>query len=1159
MERSHYEGRRSSLINKSMVALKDNAARYSSKVEPLTSNYPRKRRSSMVTDSPKEARLDPSYNSNNAAAAGSPSSNKGLHEYVRDKIDRNFSRQGTNEPSNVYQLPEYLPLESEGPRDRTLSPQHPMLLKDSRMHPYEPKVPSKDRHHLRGPSLANLYVNEWEQNAAGAKNFRDRLRRNSDGSRPYSESLKSYHIPKVRMSKDAQERSVSQDKTPKLPEAKTIYKSSSNPGSPRYTPTNTPPISPKYNKKDLPTTKNGASPIDMVSSHADTVSSASKPDIGCDTSGNRNHLDGDGGKQMPTLAKDPRRSDTSTHDVLPFKNFNTTTDKNGASLSSDPKGVSQSIKFINPKISKLAANRGPEVASSSKPPQRLDSRDKYLNNRTRKSSNSGMSVKDFTGLCKPPLLPTADKRHASGNCHVNDSCLGIIGDTKRWPTVEMATNEDGSVLTCELCTKVYKDPVMLPCLHSFCLDCLTKYADKEGLANGKVVCYTCKVPSPLPESSISSFSSNLRLSHLVELRHYQTKIMGKETAPCEQCNNTPAAIFCSNCRKLMCTGCRDNHQKWQDLRNHKMYELDLFKKDVEKQIFEIMLPLQECHTHNDILMYYCEECKVPICKECTIVDHEKHPRDYIWKIADQERSQITELMANMPDTINKLNDAIARGKQMRSQVETSLNTSSAMINSACDQLKKTIKERRKELLANSKTIAQGKDNVLSIQIQELKTLKDTIEFCFAQAEDAAKNYTADELICITTAVKQQVDKVVKQFQDISLDLRENEKMGTSMVIAPMLQKIKNLGHFPGVADPKNSYVEGAGIKLAVVGVERKFKVVLMDEKNEAIKDDVLFQYQVAYKGATPVMPKGAIKQSGAKDGTAYLSFIPTEAGIYDVTIYVRKSPIKQQPYRVWAHLPRNYAIMPAQPTVTFFCGGYVYGAALHPSGDLYVAECDLNLIQVFKSDGSKKLTIGGQDNARGELKNPWGVAIIDDVIYVASSGNSCIKMYALNGNHVGTISKHGTGNTDLNVPCGICSDGKGHLLVADYSNKRIQIFSTDGNIYKTIPCDTNPLDVAVDVEGNIHVTANKMIQVFTPAGTKLNTYNINNTLIGPQAIAVHADGTKLITDSNLVRVVNAAGAEVANRGGLSSPCGILFGYCGAIYICDAGNKRVVKY
>ena len=440
MERPHYEGRRSSLINKSMLALKDNATRYSSKVEPLTSNYPRKRSSSMVIDrpdSPKEARLDPGYNSNsnNAAAAGSLSSNKGalLREYVRDKIDRNFSRQGTNEPSNVYQLPEYLPLESEGPRDRTLGPQRPVSLKGSRMHPYEPKVPSKDRHHLRGPGLADLsrYVNEREQNAAGAKNFRDRLRRISDGSRPYSESLKSYHIPKVtaeqRISKDSQERSVSQDKTPKLPEAKNIYKSSSNPGSPRYTPTNTPPISPIYNKKDLPTTKNGASPIDTVSSHADTVSShtdtvsshinGSKPDIGCDTSGNRNHLDGDGGKQTPTLAKDPRRPDTSTHDVLPFENFNTTTDKNGASLSSDPKGVSQNIKVINPKMSKPAAitNRGPEAASSSKPPQRLDSRDKYPNYRIRKSSNSGMPVKDSTSLCKPPPLPTGDKRHASGN------------------------------------------------------------------------------------------------------------------------------------------------------------------------------------------------------------------------------------------------------------------------------------------------------------------------------------------------------------------------------------------------------------------------------------------------------------------------------------------------------------------------------------------------------------------------------------------------------------------------------------------------------------------------------------------------------------------------------------------------------------------------
>lgn len=533
-------------------------------------------------------------------------------------------------------------------------------------------------------------------------------------------------------------------------------------------------------------------------------------------------------------------------------------------------------------------------------------------------------------------------------------------------------------------------------------------------------------------------------------------------------------------------------------------------------------------------------------------------------MADQEKSQIAEMIAGMPDAIHKLDDAIARGRQMRQQVEASQTASSTTINNTCDQLKKTIEQRRKELLGNSKIIAQGKDDVLSGQMQDLKGLKDTVEFCFAQAEDAATNYTADELICVTIAVKDQVKKIIKQFEDISLDLQENDKIGTSMVIAPILQQVKALGFFPEVADPKYSYVEGAGIKLAVVGVERKLKVILMDEKNATVKDDALFQYELVYKGSNSksVTPKGVIKQSGAKDGTAFFSFVPPEPGLYEVTILVRKSLVEQLLYQIWAHPPRDYAKLPAQPAVEFKCGGSVFGAALHPSGDLYVAEHDLNLIQVFKVDGSKKLTIGGPDNAGGELSKPVGVAIIEDTLYVASMGNHCVKMYTLSGELVGTIGKEGTGNADLKGPLGVCSDGKGHLLVVDSTNKRIQIFATNGIIYKTIPCDAIPHEVAVDVEGNIHVTqsSSKAIQVFTPAGKKLTPYNVNNTLTAPQGIAVHADGTKLIAEQpSLIRVVNAAGAEVVNRSGLNGARCVLFGYCGGVYVCDSANKRVIKY
>ena len=61
-------------------------------------------------------------------------------------------------------------------------------------------------------------------------------------------------------------------------------------------------------------------------------------------------------------------------------------------------------------------------------------------------------------------------------------------------------------------------------------------------------------------------------------------------------------------------------------------------------------------------------------------------------------------------------------------------------------------------------------------------------------------------------------------------------------------------------------------------------------------------------------------------------------------------------------------------------------------------------------------------------------------------------------------------------PYGICTDGRGRVLVADYSNNRVQVFTADGIFVTSISCNGGPYDVAVDNTGNIHVAeTNKII------------------------------------------------------------------------------------
>ena len=124
---------------------------------------------------------------------------------------------------------------------------------------------------------------------------------------------------------------------------------------------------------------------------------------------------------------------------------------------------------------------------------------------------------------------------------------------------------------------------------------------------------------------------------------------------------------------------------------------------------------------------------------------------------------------------------------------------------------------------------------------------------------------------------------------------------------------------------------------------------------------------------------------------------------------------------------------------------------------------------MLKPDGTQKHRIDGNDNAGGNLSNPWGITLANDAIYVVSQETHRIKIYAWSGECIGEFGEEGTGDKQFKSPCGICSDNNGHIVVADHGNSRLQIFTTDGNHVRSIPCATNPYDVALDNEHNIHV------------------------------------------------------------------------------------------
>ena len=91
--------------------------------------------------------------------------------------------------------------------------------------------------------------------------------------------------------------------------------------------------------------------------------------------------------------------------------------------------------------------------------------------------------------------------------------------------------------------------------------------------------------------------------------------------------------------------------------------------------------------------------------------------------------------------------------------------------------------------------------------------------------------------------------------------------------------------------------------------------------------------------------------------------------------------------------------------------------------------------QVFGTLGSFRYQFGRSGSARGELRQPFGVATDGDVIAVVDSGNQRVQLFSMSGVWRGVFESR---REPLSQPRGVAFTADGHLLVADRNNHCIK-------------------------------------------------------------------------------------------------------------------------
>jgi gliding motility-associated-like protein len=288
---------------------------------------------------------------------------------------------------------------------------------------------------------------------------------------------------------------------------------------------------------------------------------------------------------------------------------------------------------------------------------------------------------------------------------------------------------------------------------------------------------------------------------------------------------------------------------------------------------------------------------------------------------------------------------------------------------------------------------------------------------------------------------------------------------------------------------------------------------------------------------------------------------------------------------------------------------------IDPSGNVYVADRDNNLIRVISPNGVVTTFAGngasGFTNGIGTIASfhqPNGVAI-DDLgnIYVADATNNAIRKITP-GRIVTTLAGNGTqGATNgtstaatFYYPYGLTVDVAGNIYVGDTNNNLIRKIDAAGTVTTfagngvgalvngtgTAASFYHPGAIAFDVAGNIYVAdgQNYVIRKITPAGV-VTTYagsgsigSINSPMLSasfnsPSGICFDAAGYMYVADitNNLIRKIDPQGnvTTLAGSGAAGAINGIataasfnrpndVQAASGNLYVADVSNNMIRK-
>ncbi|KAK2147474.1 hypothetical protein LSH36_550g01000 [Paralvinella palmiformis] len=590
---------------------------------------------------------------------------------------------------------------------------------------------------------------------------------------------------------------------------------------------------------------------------------------------------------------------------------------------------------------------------------------------------------------------------------------------------ESSAPSEEELLICPICQGEFNEPKMLPCLHTFCSDCLTNSLEQSNIDIGQAfLCPICRHQCFVPLRGPAGFKDNIFYVTLQEF--YDRKTLNPDQA-CEACDSgNPAKRQCLQCNDWLCSKCCAMHQRVRmtsghtllspkDLRNGKMDELI-------KQNFEPLL----CSNHGEPLRLFCVSptCMAPICTVCkTTAGHDNHPAIELSAQAVKEAKTIKALMPGLNKSVTAMAtkiDNLKHEEKLTSHVRKKIHK---VIN---DRVEEIVQKFVQQINDYAEGLHQDVEKLVKEHRKEVAKELDTYSFKLKSIE-GAKTFTealldfnrAEELVSMSKEVKQRLEEFQRPIDASPPSWRQPrlhppEEVDNGVIASMFGQltfegeivKTQILHTFSAKLDDDEK-----NCALCDISVDDEDMLLVVDRDNRKIKFFDICGNVIYHTGEETLR---------APNRLVHLS----KTG----RLLVKDDKCLKLLNRDGSFVT-NFAEHLKQPV----------GLTCNREGEVLVTDWMSGCVHVFDELGGSLHNFPTATEAAGYI-----TTANDGTVIVSDWKQHSVKVFDSKGGIKREYGEYGSGLGQLDHPYGVATDRYGHILIADTWNNRIHMLSKDG-------------------------------------------------------------------------------------------------------------------